>query len=286
MRVLVATDLSAAADLALQQAAESTLGSSDELAVVHVMPRHASLGVSFPRQQASELAPSEIAARANAAAREHIDSKVRPGVDKFIREGVDYAEIVRCAEAWGADRIVVGSHGRTGLARLFGTVSDRVIRWAHCDVLVVRQSPPTGPVLAATDLSPAARPSLVAGAREAQRRGAPLLVVHAIDFLEVEATYLLEASTGIGSPNVFELARQGLADAVAKLGVPADCRILACPAATAILQEAEALGAQLVVVGARGHTGLARLALGGVAQRVAQGAPCSVLVAREPAASG
>jgi nucleotide-binding universal stress UspA family protein len=56
-----------------------------------------------------------------------------------IEEG-DAADVI-CKEAAdrGADVIVVGTHGRTGLKRLFlGSVSEHVVRRAPCPVLVVR----------------------------------------------------------------------------------------------------------------------------------------------------
>lgn len=48
-------------------------------------------------------------------------------------------DIVKRAREAGASVIVVGTHGRTGLGRLFlGSVSERVVRHAHCDVYVAR----------------------------------------------------------------------------------------------------------------------------------------------------
>ena len=48
-------------------------------------------------------------------------------------------EITTLAERAGADLIVLNSHGRTGLKRLLiGSVAERVIRLAHCPVLVLR----------------------------------------------------------------------------------------------------------------------------------------------------
>jgi nucleotide-binding universal stress UspA family protein len=57
-----------------------------------------------------------------------------------VLEGFDApAGIVKEAEAVGAELIVVGSHGRTGLRRaLIGSVAERVVRAAHCPVLVYR----------------------------------------------------------------------------------------------------------------------------------------------------
>jgi nucleotide-binding universal stress UspA family protein len=61
-------------------------------------------------------------------------------VDKRIAVGDVAQTVVRIAEEIHADAIVVGSHGRTGLERLFlGSVSEHVVRHAHCPVLVVRE---------------------------------------------------------------------------------------------------------------------------------------------------
>jgi nucleotide-binding universal stress UspA family protein len=59
-------------------------------------------------------------------------------VHEVIEEGDAADEICREAAKLHADAIVVGSHGRTGLKRLFlGSVSERVVRHAPCPVLVV-----------------------------------------------------------------------------------------------------------------------------------------------------
>jgi nucleotide-binding universal stress UspA family protein len=56
-------------------------------------------------------------------------------------EGDPKSQIIDIAERWHADMIVLGSHGRTGLARfLMGSVSQAVVRHAHCSVEIVRAS--------------------------------------------------------------------------------------------------------------------------------------------------
>jgi nucleotide-binding universal stress UspA family protein len=72
-----------------------------------------------------------------------------------------------------------------------------------------------------------------------------------------------------------------LSKTIAGLGVTAECAVLDRSPAAAIVDEAERIGAELVVVGARGAvplSELADLAPGGVTDRVARHAPCSVLV--------
>ena len=65
----------------------------------------------------------------------------RVSVKRLILKGtipVD-KQIVRAARTLGADLIVMGTHGRTGLSKLFiGSVASRVVARAHCPVLVVR----------------------------------------------------------------------------------------------------------------------------------------------------
>lgn len=63
----------------------------------------------------------------------------------LLRVGVPYEEIVRVAEEEAADMIVIGTHGRGGLARFFlGSVADRVIRTASCPVITVRENKGAG----------------------------------------------------------------------------------------------------------------------------------------------
>jgi nucleotide-binding universal stress UspA family protein len=63
-------------------------------------------------------------------------------VTTAIEEGVAKSIIVETAGKWPADLVVVGSHGRKGLARfLLGSVSEGVARHAPCSVLIVRKRP-------------------------------------------------------------------------------------------------------------------------------------------------
>lgn len=60
-----------------------------------------------------------------------------------VRHGDPRVEIVEDARTWGADLIVIGSHGRTGMRRLLvGSVAEHVVRHAHCSVEVARGTVP------------------------------------------------------------------------------------------------------------------------------------------------
>ena len=59
--------------------------------------------------------------------------------DTHVGEGAAAAAVGRCADELEAELLVIGTHGRTGLARLaLGSVADRVMRAATCPVIAVR----------------------------------------------------------------------------------------------------------------------------------------------------
>lgn len=62
-------------------------------------------------------------------------------VTRATREGDPFVEIVRYAREQSIDMVVMGTHGRTGLAHLFmGSVAENVVRQCHCPVLTVHPS--------------------------------------------------------------------------------------------------------------------------------------------------
>jgi len=66
---------------------------------------------------------------------------VEPAPLEFVHVGKPPEEIAKAAKDWPADLIVIGSHGRGGVERLFlGSVAEAVMREAPCPVLVVRAS--------------------------------------------------------------------------------------------------------------------------------------------------
>ena len=87
----------------------------------------------------------ELAGSARAAAQKQLDKlaaqvkKARVKSRSFVLEGAPAEEIVRFVKGRRVDLIVMGTHGRAGLAKLFvGSVADRVVASASCPVLTVR----------------------------------------------------------------------------------------------------------------------------------------------------
>lgn len=293
MKVLVAVDFGDSSLEALRQGRALAHALGAELAGCHVLPGTGELSGLFPEQSlgsAQALAGDDAAARR--ALLEH--ARARLGLELghiFIERGSAYAEIVRRAESWGADYIAVGNHGRTGLARVvLGSVAERVVEHAHCSVLVARPVQKPGVVLVATDLSDASLPAVTEGAAAARRLGARLVVASTIEWtdpLSVAASELIGVAPAVAPPEVRATARDALRatleQALVRVGATGEVRVLEGSAASELVRTADELAAELVVVGARGRTGLLRLALGSVAERVVRSASSSVLTVRHRA---
>ncbi len=146
-KILLATDGSEEAQLALSTAVDQTNSTNSELHVVTVGPwnpdpAYATHEASFRRQTYEEVSEA-IGKEAQQILDEQVKKIKEAGgavQEAHLRRGRKDQEIVRLAEEIGAGLIVVGSRGRGGVRRaLMGSVSDSVIRHAHCPVMVVRK---------------------------------------------------------------------------------------------------------------------------------------------------
>ena len=147
-------------------------------------------------------------------------------------------------------------------------------------------------ILIATDDSPAARQAVELGVDLARQEGAAVAIVHVIPSSDVVP---MDGFGLVGSVP-YEATRDDeavLDDAVAiadREGVPAISKLLHGDPATEIVEYADVLGADLIVVGSRGHGALASVLLGSVSRGVLARAQRAVLVVRatqvaEPAAA-
>jgi nucleotide-binding universal stress UspA family protein len=295
-KLLCATDLSEASDEALRQA-DQQCTTGTRLTVLHVEPPL--VPTSFAGYGLPALSPGEIEGM-RARAREALEAQVKrvalrcPQVDLEIAPatGPAYAEVVRRAEAGNFDLVVVGSHGAGGLERvLMGSVADKVVRYCHAPVLVARRPPGSGDVLVATDISDGSRQALLAGAREAARRKRNLTVAHCLGFpaelMGFGYAPLIPAPPPLPESRVAQkqAAEERLQRLLAENRIEARIVIDEGDAVAGIVGLAESLPAELIVVGASGKTGLARVLLGSVATAVVHKAPCPVLVTRPPSES-
>jgi nucleotide-binding universal stress UspA family protein len=148
--VLLAIDGSTEASLATEAAVEITLKTRSELHLVYVHsdPPLTTLykGEYLGGVQDLDLELDEQLENARRAAQGVLDTAVRKVhslggavAQAHLMEGKAPQKIVSLAEDLGVGLIVMGSRGRGGVSRtLMGSVSDSVVRHAHCPVLVVR----------------------------------------------------------------------------------------------------------------------------------------------------
>jgi nucleotide-binding universal stress UspA family protein len=148
-RILLATDGSEEASSATEAAVEISQKTDSELHVVHVYGV-APIYPLYPEATdpgGVELEDPVLEGLSEQRAREVLDAtveKVRSAgatvAQAHLREGGVPHEIVALAEDLGVGLVVVGSRGQGGIRRaLMGSVSDAVVRHAHCPVLVVRR---------------------------------------------------------------------------------------------------------------------------------------------------
>lgn len=298
-RILLSTDFSDASEEAARQAHAIAARDRAALGLVHVLPEPTPAAAQIPAWLVTHIPNSaEIAARARAALESRAVKLMTGGVnrvDTYLEESSDpAAALSRRAEAFGADLLVLGSHGRTGISRvLLGSVAEKVVRLAPCPVLIARKGPESGPVVTSTDFSDAAKPGLRAAAVEAARTGSPLLAIHVFDLAWPGPTpYAVDASAlsaVVSDTEALRGAREQLQGAVDEatrgLLVQATCEVLVGEPASLVVQRAEQQGARLVVVSTHGRTGLARLLLGSVAEKIVRLAHTSVMAVRGVAAS-
>ena len=144
-RILVPTDFNATADAALAYARTlaDTFGAS--LHLLHVFEDPYSSAANAPEVYAA--LPPDFRERALANAAQQLEERLaaeerqRGGTTNLVM-GSAAKDIVRFAVDDQIDLIVIGTHGRSGIAHLLlGSVAERVVRTAACPVLTVREAP-------------------------------------------------------------------------------------------------------------------------------------------------
>ena len=297
MRILFATDGSRPADRARDLIAASSWPADSMIRVVGVVPYRWSyggpdegLGFAMPGDGSADHVGDRRAADLDETVRVLAAAQPGTAVDRALLSGRVPTEIVEEAARFEADLIVVGHRGYGPWeSMLLGSVSAEVVDHATCPVLVVRDAR-LGPVVVADDGSEAARAAVDAIAGWPMLAGRPISVVSVAD---TGFPYMTAVAPGLygeslmayeeSSKAIREESRATAETGAARFreaGLEADAVVRDGGPAREIVELAREIGAGLVVVGTRGHTGVARFVLGSTARNVLLHAPCSVLVVR------
>jgi nucleotide-binding universal stress UspA family protein len=288
-QLVVGVDFSPHSEVAVREACRLQHGAHTGIAAVHVLDRgvvrdleaHTSLTEPTVRDQAQQRLEHWV---------EQIAGEGHPLACEAV-VGHPFDGIVHAVERHHADLLVLGSRGLTTGAGHPGAVAAKCLRRAPVDVLLVRQHHREAfrHIVACVDFSPTSARVAAVAASLAHAEGAQLDLLHvhvpvtlgdlSIDpFPPAESAELMKVRA--------EIARRHLDEFVASLDEETRAAkprpILATwPGATdGIVEHLRGTGADLVVLGTRGRSGLKFLLLGTTAERLVHEAPCSVLVVK------
>ncbi|MEM8545166.1 MAG: universal stress protein [Cyanobacteria bacterium P01_H01_bin.119] len=134
--VLVPIDFSDEAVKALSETIDF-VGPESAVYALHVLPK---LEVTDPSMVWETLSDESRQQNVEKAYAERFTEPEFKDVKFQVEFGDPSAEIIDFAKSNNVELIVIPSHGRTGLGRFFmGSVAERVVRFAHCPVLVIRR---------------------------------------------------------------------------------------------------------------------------------------------------
>lgn len=266
-RILIATDGSEFSGGAIGVGLEMARKFAAKVFVVSIArsdPEYATLVPGLEEEAEAQALRNLAAARGRAAG---MDSEY------LVRRAKDpYAGIVSAAEELRADVIVMGRRGRRGFARMMvGDATVKVIGHAPCSVLVAPKAARMweAGILLATDGSRYADAAAVNAGQIAAACGLPVIALSVT--LPVHNRQRREQADAAVARVTEALSASGLqVEGIVREGRPDQI----------ILDTAKARGADLIVMGSHGRTGMERVLLGSISERVIGYAECPVFVAK------
>jgi nucleotide-binding universal stress UspA family protein len=286
-RIFVPVDFSDPSRQALSAAVALARRLGSRMAVAHVARGNRpdshivaeQMGVTFDTRRAG---------RGNLA--EFLKRELPPSLQptRIVAAGVPFDEITKAAAAWDADLIVIATHGYTGLKQvLLGSTTERVVRQASCPVLVVRSrekraafSPDqVRSILVPVDFSKSSLKAVSYAVALARKYDAQLILLHVVERFHADLLIDTSGTQRAARASAHQLLNR-LVETTRKTWPRTDHELRSGHAVTVITALAKRTGADLIVVGTHGRTGLQRRFIGSVAERVVRHAHCPVLVVR------
>lgn len=298
-RVLCPTDFSPFSTQALRHALALTRQFGSRLKVLHVIS-HSVPSAEARYRSAPWAATPEFRDRIDEEMREFLQPLREARIDHEIevREGDPWRGILDASVEMSSDLVVLGTHGRSGLERLFlGSVTEKLVRRLPCPVLTVSHEEGrtwAAPglikaILCATDFSETSNEAFRMAVAFAEAFDARITLLHAVESLPDfgEATRIATLDVRPLRDDLEYEARERLDKAVAEVSENAfrvTPRVECGRAYREILRTAAEERSDLVVIGAQGHGLVEHMLSGSNAQHVIRSATCPVLTARTKSA--
>lgn len=284
-KLLLSTDGSEFSEGAIREAISMAKKCSSKLFAVSVVETNPEYETLAPQLVEKEIdkAKSLLQSIKERASKEGVDCET------VVRQGEDsFRYIVEEASKNSAEIIIMGRRGRTGLKRLvMGSVTAKVIGHASCDVLVVPKDARVElkNILVATDGSRYSEKAAIKAIGIAKRSGSHLTVVsvvpsESISPLDIVHSEMRRELIAEKEQKAAQCHIDGIRGLAEKEGVGIASLILEGRPYEAIVNTAEEKRIDLIVIGSHGKTGLEKLLMGSVAERVIVLSRCAVLVVK------
>ncbi|MGA0255701.1 MAG: universal stress protein [Rhodothermales bacterium] len=288
-RILVPTDFSDSALLALEHGIFLTKKFDGELVLLHV--------AELPTITIHDF-PSDLFELAREGGMDRMGELLEkqevalPPVKRVVLAGTPSEPaadvIVEYAKTNEVDFIVMGTHGRRGMRRLLlGSVTEEVVRRSPCPVLTTRTHkdawslPRADRILVPVDFGSSTRQIIGVASRMAEHYGAAITLAHVVN-LEYYPYY------GFGSDaypeikkSMIEASEEKLIELATELqgaGLDVSWKTIKGHPAAALRQLAEEADIDLIVIGSHGRSGFDRAMVGSVSEKVLRSAHCPVMI--------
>jgi len=284
-KLLLPTDCSEFSEGAIREAVNLAKTCSSKLFVVSVIETNPEYESIAPQliEKAEKETRQHLESVKNRAAKEGVDCEI------IARQGEDpYKYIVDEAAKHQVSMIIMGRRGRKGLKRLMmGSVTAKVIGHSPCNVLVVPRAARLEfrKILVATDGSKYSNAAASEAVAIAKRCGATLIAASVVPYesisplgivhSEMQWELVTEESRKAAENNI-----KNVKEIAEKEDVKIEELILEGRPYEAIINAAKEKRVDLIVVGSHGRTGLDRLLMGSVTEKVIGHTPCPVLVVK------
>jgi len=287
-RILVGYNFSPDGDLALQSSRILAERSDAALDILHVVePSPLFEQRSFPTLSSQSLL-EEIVLNVRAQLKDLAEAPEfsRLHVQTDVRTGKPFVELITACRQWRGDLIVVGVSGRHE-GRFLGSTAELVLRKSPAPVLVAKRLFTSGSktILAPTDFSPNAKQAAEEALALTRAFGGQVVFLHVMERRTLfPPAYGLTPVLSPITPEMLDADWEGfLHELPLGGGLAWEKHTREGDAAQTIADVAKETGAELVVMGTHGRTGLTHMLLGSVTEKVVRLSECSVLTVRPEA---